>query len=126
MVLHVSPVLAYVVALAVVVMIGVQVVPLGERSILKPNSTLLVSVQDRLICVLEAGLAVRVGTPQVCRSAVMIVPLLLMFTTPRQVSREVEPYHELLSGLVVMFQVRFVVEPGKGSPVLPWLVLSSS
>ncbi len=107
-------------------MIGVQVVPLSERSILKPVSTLLVSVQDRLIWVLEAGLAVKVGTPHVCRSAVMVALLLLMFTTPRQVSSEVLPYQELLSGLVVMFHVRFVVEPGKGSPVLPWLVLSSN
>ncbi len=105
--------------MAVVVMMGVQVAPLSERSSLKPVSTVLVSVQDRLIWVLEAGLAVKVGTPHVCKSAVMTALLLLMFTTPRQVSNEVLPYQELLSGLVVMFQLRFVVEPGKGSPVLP-------
>src|SRR5512144_2586336 len=106
-------------------MIGVQVMPLSERSILKPNSTLLVSVQDRLICVLEAELAVKVGTPQVCRSAVMVALLLLMFATPRQVSSEVLPYQELLSGSVVMFQVRLVVEPGNGSPASPRSILFS-
>jgi hypothetical protein len=54
-----SPVLEYVVTLVPTVAICVNVVPSGERSILNPVSLFELSVQDRLIWLDDAAVAVR-------------------------------------------------------------------